>query len=334
MVMGNRGYATLLLEHLLRQGERVVAVCSRSSDRSLVTRATSAGYQFAKTMGWGHADDIQYEGPFDQLRGPDEIAGRAKIPVYDAQHLTRHHFYESLKKLELDVILVAGFHRRIPLSVIQIPRKAIVNFHPSLLPRHRGGTPNRWVIRNGESKTGVTAHFVTEAFDAGDCILQRRIAVPSNATWGELEWKVAAVIPSMALEVLSLIKDASITRVPQDTIGVTQEPSYRGLHTTINWSLSGEEVRRTCYAIRPKSGGITSIGGQRLCIWELKVVSSSVPTNHPPGTVFCIQTNGEFLVACGSGIVCIRSFLYRGIITSAASVVKIFTIIDGSRLGV
>lgn len=50
-----------------------------------------------------------------------------------------------------------------------------INLHPSLLPEYRGMAPQHWPIINGESKTGVTVHYVDEGTDTGDIILQEEI---------------------------------------------------------------------------------------------------------------------------------------------------------------
>ena len=72
-----------------------------------------------------------------------------------------------------DLIISAGYDRKIPNIILKIPKIGSFNFHPSLLPAYAGGNPWFWVIAKGEKYTGVTVHSMTTVYDAGDIILQK-----------------------------------------------------------------------------------------------------------------------------------------------------------------
>lgn len=330
VIMGNQGYASLILRNLLAHGEQVVGVCCRIAHRSPISTVWSRAYAFLKRIGMGHMDDFTYQGPFDGLPDPGAIARQHNLVTLSARQLKTAGFESSLRALRPDIILVAGFHRLIPPNIIAVPQ-AMVNFHPSLLPKHRGGTPNRWVIKNGEHETGVTAHLVSEQFDRGDTIMQRKIGVGEDETWGELEKKIAKTMVQMSYEVLAMVKQGNVRGIPQSHEQATEEPPYHGRHLLIDWSESAWKVRQTCYAIRPKSGGMTTFQGHKLCLWELKVVSSTLTNHAEAGTVLAITGEGEPIVACGSGAIQIQSFLHRGLIRPARTIVKKYTIAEGSR---
>src|SRR4051812_43702239 len=52
-----------------------------------------------------------------------------------------------------------------------------VNFHPSLLPLHRGVAPLIWSLIEGDTKTGVTAHHIDATIDTGAILLQRSLPI-------------------------------------------------------------------------------------------------------------------------------------------------------------
>lgn len=329
-VMGNRGYASALLEELIANQEQIVGICCRVDEMSWSKKICSRYYHWIKKIGMGRLDDFLYQDPFEQFLYPEKIAHCFHIPVFNAREIKNKAFEQQLRALKPDVIFVAGFHRLIPSHVITIPHKAIVNFHPALLPQHRGGTPNRWVIRKGEKEAGVTAHIVNERFDEGDILLRQAITVGENETWGEVEIRIAALVPKVAKKVIDMIQHGELSPRHQREEDATYEPPYHGELQTINWSLPADEIRRVCNAIRPKSGGITTVQGKNICIWESKAVTTMPQAS--PGAITHIE-RGFIQVACGQGSLRIVSFLYRGKVRSASFLIKRYDMKVGLRFG-
>ena len=98
----------------------------------------------------------------------------------------------------VELVLLAGYAKRLPAGVVATYRGRVLNLHPTLLPRHGGQgmhglAPHRAVLAAGDSHTGVTVHWVDERYDEGAMLLQRRIAVGAGTTAEELQRQVAAV---------------------------------------------------------------------------------------------------------------------------------------------
>jgi len=92
-----------------------------------------------------------------------------------------------LDSYKTDLILLAGFMKKIPLNLINDYKNKIINIHPSLLPKYGGSgyygiKIHQSVIKNNETETGVTIHFVTENYDEGPVIMQRKIIVRIDDT--------------------------------------------------------------------------------------------------------------------------------------------------------
>ncbi len=87
-----------------------------------------------------------------------------------------------LKKNEIDFIVLAGFLRKIPESIVNAYPRRIINIHPALLP-HFGGKGmygdrvHKEVIINQEKETGITIHFVDADYDSGAIIFQAKCPV-------------------------------------------------------------------------------------------------------------------------------------------------------------
>jgi len=329
-LFGNSGYASVLLSSLIARGENVIGVCTRPED-SLMRRVRRQIGHLSRNIGL-QTDAFILPGPFDHLQTPHRIARQAGIPVLNSAELRAARFADRIRRHRPDVVLVAGFHRLIPTSVFGLARLAAINFHPGLLPKHRGGTPNRWVIRLGEGESGVTAHLLSEEFDKGDVLAERRVSVGANDTWGDLEARIVGILVPFVCEVLDTVRQGRIDPRPQSDAAARYEPPLKGDHLVIDWSLSVSEIRRICYAIRPKSGGITDYRGQRVCIWDLEPAESE-RTDRDPGTIVRVDADGRPLVACGDGVARVTRFVRRGRVVPAAAVVRALNLRPPGKFG-
>ncbi|MBX3095787.1 MAG: phosphoribosylglycinamide formyltransferase [Fimbriimonadaceae bacterium] len=108
---------------------------------------------------------------------------------------------ESLTKViegaGLDVLCLAGFMRLVPISVLEILPRRVLNVHPALLPKFGGKGMygmhvHEAVLEAGEAESGASVHFVTEQYDEGAVIAQERCPVLPDDTPEELAARVLA----------------------------------------------------------------------------------------------------------------------------------------------
>ena len=116
-----------------------------------------------------------------------ERAKKHKIPAifYNNEAFEKKIVFEILNFLNPDLIVLAGFLRKIPDIIISKFPNKIINIHPALLPSHGGkgmygNKVHKSVIRSNDSKTGITIHFVNGDYDKGKIILQKSINVESK----------------------------------------------------------------------------------------------------------------------------------------------------------
>ena len=76
-----------------------------------------------------------------------------------------------------DLICSIYYRYRVPADVLQSAKFGGVNLHPSLLPRYKGCSSLTWALLNGESETGFTYHYMTERFDGGNILLQKKLKI-------------------------------------------------------------------------------------------------------------------------------------------------------------
>ena len=107
-----------------------------------------------------------------------------------------------------DVLLVYG-GPILSREVFQAPRLGAYNFHPSLLPRHRGREPERAVLASGDREGGVTLHRITEKVDRGPILLQRRFPLRPDETIESYKRRALDTIVAMLSEAIQEIAGAS-----------------------------------------------------------------------------------------------------------------------------
>ena len=99
---------------------------------------------------------------------------------------------------KIDLILLAGYMRKLPPGVVEGYRGKILNVHPALLPKFGGKgmygmNVHRAVIEAGELESGATVHIVDEEYDTGAIIAQQRIAIHPDETPESLAERVLSV---------------------------------------------------------------------------------------------------------------------------------------------
>ena len=126
------------------------------------------------------------KGRGQKLQSPKvkKIGEKFKIPVLQPQKMSE--ITDFVKKFEKPAGVLVSFGRIIPQEIIDLFTPAIVNVHPSLLPKYRGPSPIESAILNGDTKTGVSLMKLSKEMDAGDVYSQEEIKLSKTETASEL----------------------------------------------------------------------------------------------------------------------------------------------------
>ena len=113
--------------------------------------------------------------------------------------------YSLLKEYECEYIFLSGYMKKLSSKLIN--EFKVLNSHPSLLPKFGGsGMYGRFVheavIKNKETESGVTIHKVSEEYDEGEILLQKRLTISQDESVQSLELKVKKLEGSAIVEVL------------------------------------------------------------------------------------------------------------------------------------
>lgn len=96
----------------------------------------------------------------------------------------------ALRDRRVDVVLLAGFMRRLHAPFLSAFPDRILNIHPSLLPAFPGLDAIRQAWEHGVQVTGCTVHLVDESLDGGPIVAQSAVEVRDEDTLETLEARV------------------------------------------------------------------------------------------------------------------------------------------------
>lgn len=118
-----------------------------------------------------------------------------KTITFSKKELENDEINSILSEIDPDLIVLAGFLLKVPDSITSVFENKIINVHPALLPKFGGkgmygSNVHKAVIEAGESKSGITFHYVNENYDEGNIIEQHECKVSNNDTWEDLQQKI------------------------------------------------------------------------------------------------------------------------------------------------
>jgi methionyl-tRNA formyltransferase len=214
---------------------------------------------------------------------------------------------ETLRGLDLDVLVVVAYGLILPPAALQIPRKGCINIHASLLPRWRGAAPIQRAVLAGDSKTGVTIMRMEAGLDTGPMLAIREIEIGADDTAKTLHDRLARLGAELIVETLHALSSGRVREVPQPAEGVTYAEKINKAEALIDWQQDAVQVWRRVRAFNPWPIAETRLNGTQLRIWDARMLDSAVPEQGEPGagalpgTVLAATPDGVD-VACGRGV--------------------------------
>jgi methionyl-tRNA formyltransferase len=202
-----------------------------------------------------------------------ESAIQMGIPVFQPGSMRVPEIYEEYKRLKPDLNVMAFVTSILPDSILNCPKMGTIQYHPSLLPKHRGGSAINWAIINGETKTGITIFWPDRGIDTGPILLQKEVEISPDDTVGSLYFEKLFTLGIEALvEAIELIKKGIAPRIPQDESQATYEGLCTEKDAIINWSAPIDGVYNLIRGTNPQPGATTYFHGEALKIFDAKPI--------------------------------------------------------------
>lgn len=173
------------------------------------------------------------------------------LPVLSPENINDPLALEQIRQYEADVIAVVAYGQIFREPLLQLAPYGCINLHASLLPKYRGAAPYQWAVINGDKVTGVTTMQMDRGMDTGDIILQCETPVGNDETAGELHDRLAVLGAELLVETLSMLKDGTLERHPQDHDRSSMAPKLCKQDGWIDWALPAEVLRNRVRGMNP-----------------------------------------------------------------------------------
>ena len=273
--------------------------------------------------------------PPDAPGKPDPLKQAAEargVPVQQFRSLKTPEARRAFEEARADLAALVYVTQIVPETLLRLPRLTSICFHPSLLPRYRGGSAIAWQLIRGETRTGVTVFWPDAGIDTGPILLQREAPVDPDDTAGTLYYRTLYPLGVQAVvDAVALIREGRAPRIPQDESRASYDPLCRDEHAAVDWARPAAEVHNLIRGCDPQPGAHTVWRDARLRLYESRRVPGKA--GAAPGTVFAIGGEG-ITVACGDGgaVRCARA-RDGGTKAAAAGLAHTIGLEPGARLG-
>jgi methionyl-tRNA formyltransferase len=204
----------------------------------------------------------------DPLRTAAEAKG---VRVFQLPKLTDPAAHDALKSLDVDIGIMAYVLIFAPQSFCAIPKHGTIQYHPSLLPLHRGPSSINWPIIKGFTKTGLTIFRPNDGLDEGPVVLQKECEIGPDDTLGSVYFdKLFPMGIAAMLEAADLVLAGKAEEVVQDESRATYEGWVRDAEGRINWAAPIDQTYNLIRGCNPQPGAWTTLDGKKLYLFDAK----------------------------------------------------------------
>lgn len=231
---------------------------------------------------------------------PVKVAALAEgLEVWQPERPTDPELRQSLRHIAPDVGVVVAYGHILKPDLLAIPRRGMVNVHPSLLPELRGAAPVEWAILSGLDTTGVTIMLMDAGMDSGPLLHRLPHRIQPGTTGGELSGHLAEMGAQALIEALALWDQGGLQPVPQEDAQATYAPKLTRDVAHIDWTRPAVEIARQTLALDPRPGAWTVLDGAEVKLYRGRPDEGA----GAPGAV--LSADSHLRIACGDGAVAV-----------------------------
>lgn len=247
---------------------------------------------------------------------PTPIAAYAQakeLEVDKPASVNTAEFHDHLRKLGVDLLVVASFGQLLKAALLDLPRLGCLNVHASLLPRHRGASPINQAILDGDHITGISFMKMDIGLDTGPVYQKSVCAIEPTENAVDLEDKLGRLAAEGIGRVIVGISDGTMAPEVQPEEGKTYAKKIRKGDGAADWFEPADLLARKVRAYTPWPSVFAMLptpkGLKRILITSAE--PASCPPRMVPGTV--LESEGKALsIACGDGALRILKLVPEG----------------------
>lgn len=213
-----------------------------------------------------------------------ETANENSIPLFQFKRMRDQEAIDQFKAIEPELCVMAFVTDIVPMDMINYPSKGTIQYHPSLLPKHRGPSSINWPIVQGKTETGLTIFWPDDGLDTGPVLLQKKTEISPDDTLGTVYFQRLFPMGVQAMaESIDMVRNGTAPKIVQDESEATYEGWFKAKEAAIDWSQPGRDVYNLIRGTDPSPGANTTLNGDTVSLYDASYSES--PGDNEPGTV-------------------------------------------------
>ena len=281
VVHGQHAFGKAVLERLIKRNENIVAVCTVPDQQ-------------------GRSPDTIKVDPLK------EFAAQNGLAVHQPASWKTDESLAQMTSFDADLCMMAYVLLFVPETVLNAPKLGLFQYHPSLLPMHRGPSSINWPIAIVATKTGLSIFGRTMGLTRGLVLLQKECEIGADETLGDIYFKKLFPMGVDAMiESLELVKLGQAPKLAQDLSKGSYESWFGRSEAKINWAKPAAEIYNMIRAGNPQPGAWTTHGRQELKVFDSCLAEAGGCHRIIPGEILSVDDQG-FVVAAGDGAIKIK----------------------------
>lgn len=234
--------------------------------------------------------------PLDPIK---ELAQERGLPVFQPSSYRDPEVWAQMGTHEADLCVMAYVLLFVPEEALNVPKYGSIQYHPSLLPWHKGPSSINWPIIMGKKKTGLSIFWPDNGLDTGPILLQKEVEIGPDDTLGSVYFdSLYPMGVDAMLESIELVRAGNAPREVQDPEAGSYEGWCRKETAEVDWNGTTDEVYNLIRGANPQPGAWTTFDGNEVKLFDSRKAEST----GDPGSVLSIDHSGV-VVATADGAI-------------------------------
>src|SRR4051812_10479201 len=266
-----------------------------------------------------------------------KVAAQEKgIQVFQFPSLKSPEATQQMKALNAEIGVMAFVLQFAPQEYVKHPKRGMIQYHPSVLPKYRGPSSINWPIIRGETKTGLTIFRPNDGLDEGPVVLQKETPISADDTLGTVYFdRLFPMGVKAMLEAADLVVANKHKEIVQDESQATYEGWCRKAEARISWANHVDFIYNTIRGCNPAPGAWTTLEGKELQLFDARKhpVRTFGAVKGKIGEVVEVTEKSFQVTAQGGRVEVLRAKLADGKKVTAAELLADGAVRAGAILG-
>jgi methionyl-tRNA formyltransferase len=216
---------------------------------------------------------------------------------------TQEEIVHWVQNKQCDYIFCFGWSHLLPKSILDIPKKFTIGYHPTALPLNRGRHPLIWALVLGLKKSASTYFIIDKNADSGDILSQMAFKIKYKDDAKTLYNKVNKIALKQLKQMLIPLEKGKIKRITQNDKKANYWRKRNQKDGIIDFRMTSYAIYNTVRALtKPFIGAHIMYQNQEVKIWETRELRYK--RNHiEPGTIMKIKKDHSIMVKTYDGAI-------------------------------